>query len=124
MSYRMLGFTLATAMVSCTSYKLDVGTLCDAARYANLAGEKDSTNQLRLQLEWARRNVHSSEGTALISRVERCTLGGVSNDPSCKVTAAKELRDESNKAGRKDCALADWMDKTQQALIDRQGRLR
>ncbi len=122
----MVGFTAAIAIVGCTSYKLDVGTLCDAPRYSNLAGEKDPKTKLRVQFEWARRNLHSSEGVALLAKVEGCALGGVSGEPSCKVwsTAAKELRDESVKAGRKECALADWMEQTQQALIDRQGRLR
>ncbi len=122
----MIGFMGAISIVGCTSYKLDVGTLCDAARYADLAGEKDEKSQLRVQFEWAKRNLHSSEGRALVAKVEGCALGGTSSVESCKVwfTAAKHLRDESVKVGRKDCALADWMDKTQQALIDRQGRVR
>ncbi len=122
----MIGLVLGASIVSCTSYKLDVGTMCDASRHANLAGENDPKEQLRVQLEWARRNVHSSEGSALLTKIEGCALGGVSGVEPCKVwtTAAAQLRAESSGVGRKECALADWMDKTQKAIVDGQPGVR
>ncbi len=116
----------AAFCAACTSYKLDVGTICDAARLADLAGEKNPKKQLVTQLEWARRNVHSSEGSALLAKVEGCSLGGVANGEHCKDwrVASGQLRAESVKVGRKECALADWMDKAQQAIIDQPSLVR
>ncbi len=105
---RIGAFLSMALLFGCTSYRLDVGTVCDSSQMAFTEDpemQKSSGDRhLEFYLEWAERNVHTPEGKLLV--------GSIRTQSEPYDVRARALRQAATRVGRRSCPLADWMDQS------------